>query len=406
MGRMVSLKVREMKDMLQTPTPESRIVDQATSPSLESPDWGLNLRICSLINGDELSGAEIVKAIKRKISIGGGGGDSKGLSLALELLEACAMNCEKVFSEIASEKVVEEMVTRLIENPEADRECQVRAMELIRAWGETEELNYLPVFRQTYENLKTRGMPSQVEDGTFPSMQYSLESYMDQHPVSPPESYPIPGAESNGASGASLPYNYGGLSTEQKKEFLEITRNSLEVLSSLLSSAPEPNLTEDDLTMNMLDKCKESQPVVQRIVQSTTDDEGLLFEALNLNDELEKVISKFEEMQVSVKPDIQQRDLPKESSSDVSKESSSTDAVHSPPLVGEALDLNKSTASSNGESAKFDVGDLLIGGAELSSDDKEALDLNKSTESSKGENAKSDVEDLLTGGAEPSSDKK
>ena len=148
MGRMVSMKVKEMKDKLQAPTPESRIVDQATSPSLESPDWGLNLRICSLINGEELSGAEVVKAIKRKIA---GSGDSKVQRMALELLEACAMNCEKVFSEIASEKLVEEMVVSLIENPQADKECQVRAMELIRAWGETEDLNYLPVFRQTYE---------------------------------------------------------------------------------------------------------------------------------------------------------------------------------------------------------------------------------------------------------------
>lgn len=148
MGRTISLKVKEMKDLLQTPTPESRIVDQSTSPTLESPDWGLNLRICSLLNAEELNGAEIMKAIKKKIN-NSGNGDAKTLRLALELLEACAMNCEKVFSEIASEKVVEDMVAKLIENPQADRECQVRAMELIRAWGETEELSYLPVFRQT-----------------------------------------------------------------------------------------------------------------------------------------------------------------------------------------------------------------------------------------------------------------
>lgn len=353
MGRMVSLKVKEMKDLLQSPTPESRIVDSATSPSLESPDWGLNLRICSLINGEELNGADVVKAIKRKIS---GGGDSKGLRLALELLEACAMNCEKVFSEIASEKVVEEMVVKVIENPQGDRECQVRAMELIRAWGETEDLNYLPVFRQTYENLKRRGMSSQVEDGTFPPMQHSWESYMDN--ISAPESYPIPDTESNGASGVSLHYNYS-LSPEQKKEFLEVTRNSLEVLSSLLNSATEFNVTKDELTISMLDECKESQPVLQRIVQSTTDNEGMLFEALNLNDELQKVISKFEEMQVSVKPEP-----------DVPQECSSNDAHHTPPLV-ETLDSRKPLESPpKEENAKSFTADLLTGDNAESSNDK------------------------------------
>ncbi|XP_021770177.1 TOM1-like protein 2 [Chenopodium quinoa] len=365
MGRTISLKVKEMKDLLQTPTPESRIVDQSTSPTLESPDWGLNLRICSQINAEELSGAEIVKAIKKKIN-NGGNGDAKGLRLALELLEACAMNCEKVFSEIASEKVVEDMVVKLIENPQADRECQVRAMELIRAWGETEELSYLPVFRQTYENLKRRSMSSQVEDGSFPPVQYSLESYTDEHEVSPPESYPIPGSESNGAADAMLPYNYGNLSSEQKKEFLEITKNSLEVLSSLLSSEADPKVIEDDLTMNMLDKCKDSQPVLQRIVQSTNDDESLLFEALNLNDELQKIISKFEEMQVSRKPDVQNSEEPKEFHS-VDAQSPPLVEAQPPPLV-EATVVNKPKESPEVETAKPAAADLDKG--EQSSNDK------------------------------------
>lgn len=354
MGRMVSLKVREMKDMLQSPTPESRIVDQATSPSLDSPDWGLNLRIFSLINAGELSGGEVVKSIKRKISAGDG--DPKVQRMALELLEACAMNCEKIFSEIASEKLVEEMVVRLIENPQADKECQVRAIELIRAWGETEDLHYLPVFWQTYENLKRRGMPSEVEDGTLPPMQYSLESYLDEQPLYTSESHPI--ADSNGASGASVPYDYGSLSAEQTKEFLEVTKNSLEVLSSLLSSTAEPSVTEDDLTISMVDKCKDSQVVLQRIVQTTADDEGLLFEALNLNDELQKVISKFEEIKVSVKSDTQNPD-------DLPKESSSSDA-HSPPLI-EAVDVDKSPESPKGGSDKSDAPNLLSEGAEKSS---------------------------------------
>ncbi|GMH20885.1 hypothetical protein Nepgr_022727 [Nepenthes gracilis] len=300
MGRLVSLKVKEMKDLLQTPTPELKIVDQATASNLESPDWGLNLRICALINSEELSGTEIVRAIKKKI----GSGDVTSQKLSLELLEGCAMNCEKVLSEIASEKVLEEMV-KVIENPQEERESRVRVMEMIRAWGESEDLNYLPVFRQTYENLQQRGMSSQVQEGALPPMQYSLESYDGEHPISPPENYPIPEAELGGASETILLYNYGRLSMEEKKEFLEITRTSVEVLSSLMSSAAEPNLSKDDLTISMLEKCKDSQPLLQRIVESTTDDEGTLFEALNLHDELHRVISKFEEMEVSGKPEEQ-----------------------------------------------------------------------------------------------------
>lgn len=142
MGRIVSGK---MKEMLQTPTPESKIVDEATLETLEEPNWGRNMRICAMINSEEFSGTEIVKAIKKKISCK----SVVSQRLSLDLLEACTMNCDKVFSEVASEKVLDEMV-RMIENPQTDPGNRNRAGQLIRAWGESEDLAYLPVFRQTY----------------------------------------------------------------------------------------------------------------------------------------------------------------------------------------------------------------------------------------------------------------
>lgn len=142
MGRLVSDK---MKEILQSPTPESKMVDEATSEILVEPNWGMNLRICAMINSEEFNGSEIVKAIKKKIS----GKNPVSQRLSLELLEACTMNCEKVFSEVASEKVLEDMV-RMIDNPQVDHMTRRRAFQLIRAWGESEDIAYLPVFRQTY----------------------------------------------------------------------------------------------------------------------------------------------------------------------------------------------------------------------------------------------------------------
>lgn len=142
MGRMVSGK---MKEILQSPTPESKMVDEATLETLEEANWGMNLRICALINSEEFSGSEIAKAIKKKIS----GKSAVSQRLSLDLLEACAMNCEKVFSEIASERVLDEMM-RMIDNPMTDHSNRQRAMQLIRAWGESEDLAYLPVFHQTF----------------------------------------------------------------------------------------------------------------------------------------------------------------------------------------------------------------------------------------------------------------
>jgi hypothetical protein len=58
---------------------------------------------------------------------------------------------------------------------------------------------------------------------------------------------------------------------------------------------------QDDLTVSLVDKCKQSQPVIQRIIESTTDDEAMLFEALNLHDELQQVILRYNELEAGIK---------------------------------------------------------------------------------------------------------
>lgn len=273
MSRMVSAK---MKEILQGPTPESKMVDEATLETMEEPNWSLNLRICGMINSEEFNGTEIVKAIKKKLVLSK---NTVTQRLSLDLLETCTSNCEKVFSEVASEKVLDDMV-KMIGDPKTDSGNRIKAMELITAWGESEDLSYLPVFRQTYMNLKR---------------QYPLESHMNEQLLSPPESYPIPdtGLQNHDTT-------YIGESIEEKKEFLVVTRNSLEILSSILNSEVEPKPIKDDLAVSMLESCKRSLSVIQRIVESTSGDEGLMFEALNLHDELRQIISRYEEIEAAL----------------------------------------------------------------------------------------------------------
>ncbi|KAK8674436.1 hypothetical protein V6N13_112727 [Hibiscus sabdariffa] len=290
MSRMVGGK---MKEILQGPTPESKMVDEATLETLEEPNWGMNMRICSMISSEQFDGTEIVRAVKKKIS----GKNAVSQRLSLDLLEACTVNCEKVASEVASEKVLDEMV-KMIENPQTHPGNRNRALQMIRAWGQSEDLAYLPVFHQTYMSLKERSTPlPMVDDDGSTALYQTLESYMGE-PLPPPENYPV---KNTGLQGNDFAYNYGSLSVEQKKELFEVTRNSLEVLSSILSTGTEPKPLKDELTESMLEKCKQSQLAIQMIIESTTDNDGILFEALNLNDELQQVISKFEGLETGSK---------------------------------------------------------------------------------------------------------
>lgn len=47
----------------------------------------------------------------------------------------------------------------------------------------------------------------------------------------------------------------------------------------------------------MFEKCKQSQSVLKRIIETTTNDEVMLFETLYLHDEIQQVITKYEEFE-------------------------------------------------------------------------------------------------------------
>jgi hypothetical protein len=71
--------------------------------------------------------------------------------LSLVLLETIVKNCDKAFSEIAAERVLDEMV-RLIDDPQTIVNNRNKALMLIEAWGESgDDLRYLPVFEETYK---------------------------------------------------------------------------------------------------------------------------------------------------------------------------------------------------------------------------------------------------------------
>ncbi|XWS46979.1 hypothetical protein CRYUN_Cryun14cG0114600 [Craigia yunnanensis] len=249
MSRMFSGK---MKEILQGPTPESKMVDEATLETLEEPNWGMNMRICAMINSEEFNGTEIVRAIKKKIS----GKNVVSQRLSLDLLEACTMNCEKVASEVASEKVLEEMV-KMIENPHTDHGNRESALQLIGAWGQSEDLAYLPVFQQTYTSLKERSTHLPVDNENLPPLHHTLESYMEGS-LPPSEHYPVKSTGLLGTDRSTFAYDHGSLSVEQKKELFEVTRNSLEVLSSMLNTETEPKPTKDELTESMLENDKKT----------------------------------------------------------------------------------------------------------------------------------------------------
>ncbi|XP_027360228.1 TOM1-like protein 1 [Abrus precatorius] len=271
----MSFKVREF---FQGPNQVDKLVDDATSEALDEPDWAMNLDLCDLINTEKVNSVELIRGIKKRIMVK----SPRVQYLALVLLETCVKNCEKAFSEVAAERVLDEMV-RLIDDPQTVVNNRNKALMMIEAWGEsTGELRYLPVYEETYKSLKSRGIrfPGRDNESLAPIF-------------TPPRSVSAPEADVN-VPQHDVPVL--SFTLEQTKEAFDVARNSIELLSTVLSSSPQQDALQDDLTTTLVQQCRQSQATVQRIVETAGESEALLFEALNVNDEIQKVLTKYEEL--------------------------------------------------------------------------------------------------------------
>lgn len=114
---------------------------------------------------------------------------------------------------------------------------------------------------------------------------------------------------------------------------------------------------QDELMDNMLEKCKQSQPVIQMIIESTNDDEGILFEALNLNDELQQVISKFEQLEAGSKSGRQLTEHSDTTEANISApvETQNESRIASAPSIPDEMKTNPSPSTHNETEASASV---------------------------------------------------
>ncbi|KAL2329248.1 hypothetical protein Fmac_022675 [Flemingia macrophylla] len=318
----VSFKVKEF---FHDPIPShaDKLVGDATSEALHHPHWPIILHICDLTNADRLNTAELVRAIKKRVVAK----SPRTQYLALVLLEALAKNCDKAFLEVATERVLDEMV-KLIEDPLTAVSNRNKALMMIEAWGEsTTELRYLPVYAQTYKSLKSRGFRFPGRDNeslapiftppprssAAPEAGVNLEHLIqrDIHAQGFSTVTPTPPSASAPEADVSLGHlmqqhnvHVQSFTSQQTKEAFEVAINSIELLSTVLSTSKPEDVLKDDLTTTLVQQCRQSQSTVHRIIETAGDNEALLFEALDVNDEIQKVLSNYEGLKKKRNPTV------------------------------------------------------------------------------------------------------
>ncbi|XP_074484950.1 target of Myb1 membrane trafficking protein isoform X1 [Sebastes fasciatus] len=290
-------------------TPVGQRVERATSGTVQSEDWGLNMEICDIINETDEGPRDAVKAIKKRIV---GNKNFREIMLALTVLEACVKNCGHRFHNlVASQEFIEGVLVRSIlpkYNPPTA--LHDRVLSLIQSWADAFRSSpSLVGVVYVYDDLRRRGLEfpmtdldalspihtpnrSTPENGTPETTQVAAPAQQSQPqaPSSVPAENTSPPVQPSEGSGS--------LSAEQEQKLrseLALVKGNLTVMSEMLNELIPGQSQQDDteLLQQLYSVCKSMQSRVVELIPNLLD-EGFIEELLMVNDDLNNAFIRYE----------------------------------------------------------------------------------------------------------------
>ncbi|XVF84221.1 hypothetical protein PTKIN_Ptkin17bG0008300 [Pterospermum kingtungense] len=258
-------------------------VDKATSDLLIGPDWTMNIDICDSVNSNHWQAKDVVKAVKRRLQHK----NPKVQLLALTLLETMVKNCgEYVHLQIAERNILVDMVK--IVRKKADMLVRDKILALLDSWQEAfgGPGGKHPQYYWAYDELRRFGVP-------FPKRS------SDAAPIfTPPATRPTLNRPGNGMPSNSSRRLDETMATENESlslSSLDSMRDVMELLSDMLQAVNPSDraAVKDEVIVELVNQCRSNQKKLMQMV-TTTGDEELLAQGLELNDVLQNVLAKHD----------------------------------------------------------------------------------------------------------------
>ncbi|XP_037102245.1 target of Myb protein 1-like isoform X1 [Syngnathus acus] len=284
-------------------TPVGQRIEQATSGSRQSEDWGLNMEICDIINETDEGPRDAVKAIKKRIA---GNKNFREIMLALTVLETCVKNCGHRFHVfVASQEFVEGVLVRAIlpkYNPPSV--LHDRVLSLIQSWADAFRTSpSLAGVVYVYDDLRRRGLefPMTDLDALSPihtPIRTVPENETQQATDAPPRQSQAQTSTTNSSPASQSSEGPPALSAEQKNKLqheLALVKGNLTVMTEMLNELkPGQSKQEDtELLQQLYSVCKNMQTRVVELIPQLMD-EGLIEELLVVNDDLNNAFIRYE----------------------------------------------------------------------------------------------------------------
>ncbi|XP_038550271.1 target of Myb protein 1 isoform X7 [Micropterus salmoides] len=257
-------------------TPVGQRIECATSSSLPSEDWALNMEICDMINSSEEGPKDAVRAIKKRIV---GNKNFKEVMLALTVLETCVKNCGYRFHiMVTTRDFVEGVLVRsIIPRNNPPLVLHDRVLSIVQAWADAFRSSPdLTGVVSVYEDLRRKGLE-------FPMTE--LEGYS---PVQAPKT------------------------VKKLKTELGVVRSNLTMMSDMMSQLDPVTVKQADMELlELYTVCKEMQERIVKIVPRLSE-EKLIEELLATNDEMNTAFTRYHrfERRITNGPDMAQKSHP------------------------------------------------------------------------------------------------
>ncbi|KAM8773443.1 target of Myb1 membrane trafficking protein [Acanthopagrus schlegelii] len=290
-------------------TPVGQRIERATSGSLQSEDWGLNMEICDIINETDEGPKDSVKAIKKRIV---GNKNFREIMLALTVLEACVKNCGHRFHVlVASQEFVEGVLVRSIlpkNNPPTA--LHDRVLSLIQSWADAFRSSpSLSGVVYVYDDLRRRGLEFPMTDLDALSPIHTPNRSIPENGTAEATPAVTPTQQSQPQAPASVPTQNtsptvsssegpASLSAKQEQKLrseLALVKGNLTVMSEMLNELTPGQSQRDDteLLQQLYSVCKSMQTRVVELIPQLMD-EGFIEELLVVNDDLNNSFIRYE----------------------------------------------------------------------------------------------------------------
>ncbi|XP_069005542.1 target of Myb1 membrane trafficking protein isoform X1 [Embiotoca jacksoni] len=284
-------------------TPVGQRIERATSSSLPSEDWELNMEICDVVNSSEEGPKDAVRAIKKRVV---GNKNFKEVMLTLTVLETLVKNCGYRFHILVTTRDFIEgvLVRSIIPRNNPPLVLHDRVLSIIQAWADAFRSSPdLTGVVSVYEDLRRKGLdfpmteldgysPVQGTTKTLPGNGPAVTTLpaallSSKTPLIPPQTSELKLAlEGNNAFTPSQ--------VKQLKTELGVVRSNLTMMSDLMSQLDPVTVKQADMELleQLYTVCKEMQDRIVKMVPRLSE-EKLIEELLATNDEINTAFTRY-----------------------------------------------------------------------------------------------------------------